>query len=96
MAFEIVNRVYNTLSHEDPKKYGYVEGYTSSSAMGTYLRMNIKSIPDEEQIAFYDRNRKTTLRDYELGRPYGEGMLLDRKQVLKLIIELFRWLVRGY
>jgi len=96
MPFKIVNETYTTLPGQNPKRWGYIEGYTSNTVGKTYLRMNIKSIPDQE---LYDHHKRTnTLHHYEfrVGKVYGEGIRLNRKQVVKLIWELFKWLVRGW
>lgn len=94
MAFEIVNTTYYTGKGEDPKKWGYIEGYTSNTVGATYLRLNIKSIPDQEQ---YDHHKKVGMYhwEYRVGQPYGEGIRLTRKQVLQLIWELIKWLIKG-
>lgn len=96
MAFEIINETYTTLEGENPKKWGYIEGYTSNTVGKTYLRMNIKSLPDQEQ---YDHYKRTGCLDhfaYKVGKLYGEGIRLSRKQVIRLIWELIKWLIRGY
>lgn len=96
MAFEIINETYTTLPWQNPKRWGYIEGYTSNTVGETYLRMNIKSIPDQEM---YDHHKRTnTLHCYEfkVGKVYGEGVRLNRKQVVKLIWELLKWLIKGY
>lgn len=96
MAFEIVNETYTTLPGQDPKRWGYIEGYTSNTVGKTYLRLNIKAIPDQEM---YNHHKRTgTLHHYEFtpGKIYGEGVRLNRKQVVKLIWELSKWLVKGY
>lgn len=95
MSFEIINETYKTLENENPKKYGYIEGYTSNTIGKTYLRLNVKSIPDQEQ---YDHHKKLGIQQWEfrVGQPYGEGIRLNRKQVIKLIWELIKWLIKGY
>lgn len=97
MAFEIVNETYVTLEGENPKKYGYIEGYTSNTVGETYLRMNIKVIPDQEM---YDTYKRTgAIEDcftFKVGKPFGEGIRLSRKQVKQLIKELKKWLKKGY
>ena len=96
MAFEIVNETYLTLDGEDPKKWGYIEGYTSNTVGKAYLRMNIKSIPDQDQYDCHKRCNRLDLFEYRVGKPYGEGIRLNKKQVVRLIWELTKWLVRGY
>ena len=95
MAFEIVNETYVTLEGEDPKRWGYIEGYTSNTVGETFLRLNIKSIPDQE---LYDHHKRVGMEHWEfrVGQPYGEGIRMNRKQVCKLIWELIKWLVRGW
>lgn len=96
MAFEIVNETYTTDPGEDPKKWGYIEGYTSNTVGATYLRLNIKSIPDQSQ---YDTHKRTgTLQSFEYrpGKVYGEGIRLNRRQVVRLIWELTKWLIREH
>ncbi len=96
MAFEIVNETYVTLEGQDPKRWGYIEGYTSNTVGETFLRLNINSIPDQEM---YDHHKKIGVLDkyeYKVGQPYGEGIRMNRKQVCQLIWELIKWLVRGW
>ena len=96
MAFEIINETYTTLPGEDPKKWGYIAGYTSNTVGETYLRMNIKSIPDQSQYDTHKRSGSLSHFEYKPGKVYGEGIRLNRKQVLRLIWELIKWLVKGY
>ena len=96
MAFEIINETYTTLPDENPKRWGYVEGYTSNTVGKTYLRLNIKSIPDEQMYEHYKCTNSLKDFEYQVGKPYGEGIRLNRKQVIKLIWELMKWIVRGY
>ena len=96
MAFEIVNETYTTLPGQDPKRFGYIEGYTSNTVGATYLRLNVKSIPDEEMYETYKRSGAIASFEYKPGKIYGEGIRLSKRQVVKLIWELFKWLVRGY
>lgn len=96
MPFEIVNETYVALPGEDPKKWGYIEGYTSNTVGETYLRLNIKSIPDQSQYDTHKRCGRLDHFAYCVGKPYGEGIRLSRKQVVRLIWELVKWLVRGY
>ena len=95
MPFEIVNETYKTDAWENPKKWGYIEGYTSNTVGETFLRLNILSIPDQEQ---YDHHMRVGMEHWEfrVGKPYGEGIRLNRKQVCRLIWELIRWLIKGY
>ena len=96
MAFTIVNETYTTFPGEDPRKWGYIEGYTSNTVGETFLRMNIKSIPDQNQYDCHKRSGSLACFEYRVGKPYGEGIRLNRKQVVKLIWELIKWLLRGY
>ena len=96
MAFEIVNETYTTMEGEDPKKWGYIEGYTSNTVGETYLRLNVKSIPDQEQYECHKRCNRLEDFEYRVGKPYGEGIRLNKKQVIKLIWELIKWLMRGW
>lgn len=96
MAFEIVNETYYTSEDENPKKYGYIEGYTSNTVGETYLRLNVMSIPDQSQYDCHKRCNRLGEFTYQVGKPFGEGIRLSRKQVLKLIFELIKWLIRGY
>ena len=96
MAFEIVNETYVTLPGENPKKWGYIEGYTSNTVGEKFLRLNVKSIPDQEQYNTHKRSGSIEHFAYRVGKPYGEGIRLNRKQVIKLIFELTKWLVKGY
>ena len=97
MAFEIVNETYYTDEGQDPKRFGYIEGYTSNTVGETYLRLNIKVIPDQE---LYDCYKKTgvieSVKTYKVGQPFGEGIRLSKKQVKRLIKELKKWLRKGY
>ena len=96
MAFEIINETYPTLENEDPKKYGYIEGYTSNTVGETYLRINCKVIPDEDSYNCHKRSGSIKHFEYKVGEPYGSGVRLNKKQVRRLIWELIKWLVRGY
>ena len=96
MAFEIVNETYTVLDGQDPKRFGYIEGYTSNTVGATYLRLNVKSIPDEEMYECYKRSKSLPRFEYKVGQPYGEGIRLSKRQVWKLIWELLKWLIRGW
>lgn len=96
MPFEIVNETYTTLPGENPKKWGYIEGYTSNTFGETYLRLNVKSIPDQQQYDLHKCCRSLERFEYRPGKVYGEGIRLSRKQVVQLIYELIKWLVKGY
>ena len=96
MSFEIVNETYVTPEEQDPKRWGYIEGYTSNTVGETFLRLNINSIPDQEM---YDYHKKIGVLDkyeYKVGQPYGEGIRMNRKQVCQSIWELIKWIVRGW
>lgn len=96
MAFEIINETYTTLPGQDPKRWGYIEGYTSNTVGETYLRLNVKSIPDQEQYEHHKRTNSLHHFEYTPGKVFGEGIRLNRKQVVQLIWELLKWLVKGY
>ena len=96
MAFEIVNETYEVLEGQDPKRFGYIEGYTSNTVGATYLRLNVKSIPDEEMYECYKRSKSLQHFEYKVGQVYGEDIRLSKRQVWKLIWELFKWLIRGW
>ena len=95
MAFKIVNETYTTLPEEKPEKYGYIEGYTSNTVGATYLRLNVMAIPDEEQYNTYKRTNCLRHFEYRPGNKYGTGVRLNRRQVLQLICELVKWLIKG-
>lgn len=96
MAFEIVNETYTTLEGQDPKRWGYIEGYTSNTVGETYLRLNVKSIPDDEMVEHHRRAKTLHCYEYKAGKPHGEGIRLNRKQVVELIWELIKWLIKGW
>lgn len=96
MAFEIVNETYPTVEGEDPKKYGYIEGYTSNTVGKTYLRINCKEIPDEGSYECHRCSGSIKHYEYKPGQVYGTGVRLNKKQVRRLIWELIKWLVRGW
>lgn len=96
MAFKIVNETYTTLPGENPEKYGYIEGYTSNTVGETYLRLNAFIVPDEAQYITYWTTGCLHDFEYKPGHRYGTGVRLNRRQVVQLIWELFKWLVRGY
>ncbi len=96
MAFKIVNETYATMPGEKPEKHGYVEGYTSNTVGETFLRMNVMCIPDEEQFDTYKRTGCLKHFEYKPGQKYGTGIRMNRRQVVRLIWELFKWLVKGY
>lgn len=95
MAFEIVNETYTVLEGQDPKRFGYIEGYTSNTVGETYLRLNVKSLPDEEMYNHHKKIKVLPHFEYKVGQPYGEGIRLSKRQVRRLIWELFKWLVKG-
>lgn len=111
MPFKIVNETYECSPDENPERYGYIEGYTSNTVGETYLRINCKSVVDEEKLDWYKRCYgqipTTPIREATLGlrsgcRPLqdgdiiGEGVRLSRRQVKQLIKELKLWLKKGY
>lgn len=95
MAFKIVNETYITLPGQNPERYGYVEGYTSNTVGETYLRLNTCIVPDEDMIDTYKRSPGLEYFGLKAGSKYGTGVRLSRKQVLQLIWELVKWLVKG-
>lgn len=110
MAFYIVNRTYKDPDRK-PEAFGCIEGYTSNTFGETYLRMNIKEETDEEKLDWYRRlygcvpfdvkdvdpkTYRCYMRERRAGDCVGEGIRLDRSQVVQLIWELFKWLVKGY
>lgn len=111
MAFRIVDRTYSNGTDRKPEAMGIIEGYTSNTVGHTYLRINCKVETDQEMYDWfmrvyrevphdvYDYNCEThrsSLRDRQIGDITGEGIRLDRKQVIHLIWELIKWLVKGY
>lgn len=96
MAFKIVNETYTTLPGENPEKHGYVEGYTSNTVGATYLRLNVFCVPDEDEYDTYRRTGALRHFEYKVGQKYGTGVRLNRKQVLRLIFELVKWLIKGH
>ena len=95
MAFEIVNETYTTQPGENPKKWGYIEGYTSNTIGKIYLRLNIKSIPEQDQYDTYAQTGALKYFEYRVGEVYGEGIRLSRRQVFQLMWELAKWLIKG-
>lgn len=110
MAFKIINRTYQE-PDRNPAVFGFIEGYTSNTVGATYLRMNIKSETDEKMLAWfrclygcvpndvhdYDATTKRSyLRERRAGDAVGDGIRLDRRQVVRLIWELIKWLVKGH
>ncbi len=107
MAFKIVNETYECSPDENPERYGYIEGYTSNTVGETYLRINCKSLVDEEKLDWYKRcygevptieNRlgHRGCRSLKAGDIIGEGVRLNQEQVKQLIKELKLWLKKGY
>ena len=111
MAFRIVDRTYTKGTGRKPETFGIIEGYTSNTVGATYLRINCKAETDKEHYEWfmrvygevphdvydYDPNRKKSfLRDRQVGDVTGEGIRLDRRQVLRLIWELIKWFVKGH
>ena len=111
MAFRIVDRTYTKGTDRKPESMGIIEGYTSNSVGVTYLRINCKAETDQDHYDWfmrlygevphdvhdYDLNKKRCyLRDRQVGDVTGEGIRLDRKQVVRLIWELIKWHIKGY
>lgn len=112
MAFYIADRTYTEGTGRKPESFGFIEGYTSNTASAKpMLRMNIKEELDEEKRDWYLRlygrvpcdvrdvdrvTHRCFLRERRIGDAVGEGIRLDRGQVVRLIWELVKWLVKGY
>lgn len=111
MAFRIVDRTYTKGTDRKPESMGIVEGYTSNTVGHTYLRMNCKVETDQEMYDWFIRlygevphdvhdynpeTHRSFLRDRQIGDETGEGIRLDKRQVIRLIWELIKWLVKGY
>jgi hypothetical protein len=110
MSFKISDIEYTKGTDRNPDAMGYIEGYTSNTAGATFLRINAKNLIDEEKIDWYKRLYKglpitsdidmetcnSYLREVKVGDIIGEGVRLNRKQVIRLIFELTKWAIRGY
>lgn len=111
MAFYIADRTYTKGTDRKPESMGIIEGYTSNTVGATYLRINCKEETDQERYDWYlrlyrevphdvhevDHNTyKSYLRDRKVGDVTGCGIRLDRGQVVRLIWELIKWLVKGH
>jgi hypothetical protein len=95
MAFKISDIEYTNGTNREPDAMGFIEGYTSNTVGKTFLRLNIKSLVDEEIIDWNKRlfkalpltadiNKETLnsfLREIRVGDIVGEGVRLNRKQV---------------
>jgi len=109
MSFKIADIEYTKGTDRKPEAMGYIEGYTSNTVGKTFLRINCKSEIDQEKIDWYQRcfrrlpltesvNRellREELREIKVGDCIGDGVRLNKKQVIKLIIELIKWLIKG-
>ena len=110
MAFRIVDRTYTKGTDRKPESMGIIEGYTSNTVGATYLRVNCKVETDQEHYDWYmrlfgevprdvhdydDKRHKPFLRDRQVGDITGEGIRLDKRQVIRLVWELIKWLVKG-
>ena len=110
MAFRIVDRTYTDGTDREPEAFGFIEGYTSNTVGATYLRINCKAETDNEKYDWFmrmygevphdvnsynDKKHRPCLRDRQIGDVTGEGMRLDKRQVIRLIWELIKWLVKG-
>lgn len=110
MSFRIVDRTYTKGTDRKPESMGIIEGYTSNTVGATYLRINCKAETDQEHYDWLKRvykevphdvpeidpkTFKSYLRDRRVGDVTGEGIRLDRRQVVRLIWELIKWLVKG-
>lgn len=111
MAFRIVDRTYTKGTDRKPESMGIIEGYTSNTVGATHLRINCRAETDQGRYDWFmgmygevphdvpEINPFTlegSLRDRKVGDITGEGICLDRRQVIRLIWELIKWLVRGY
>lgn len=111
MAFRIVDRTYTKGTDRKPESMGIIEGYTSNTVGATYLRINCKVETDQEMYDWFMRlygevphdvsacdplSLRSYLRDRRVGDITGEGIRLDRGQVIRLIWELIKWLVKGH
>lgn len=110
MAFRIVDRTYTKGTDRKPESMGIIEGYTSNTVGATYLRINCSVETDQEMYDWFMRvygevphdvhdinpiTLRSSLKDREVGDITGEGIRLDRRQVIRLIWELIKWLVKG-
>lgn len=105
MAFEIVNETYLCSQGENPKKYGYIEGYTSNTVGETFLRLNCKRLIEEDQVDWYrcvygevptvPNEYQRGCHELRAGDVVGEGICLNKKQVRQLVKKLKQWLRRG-
>jgi len=107
MAFKIADIEYTKGTDHKPEVMGYIEGYTSNTVGKTFLRINCMSEIDQNKIEWYQRcfhglplipsiNKDTLheyLREVKVGDCIGDGVRLNKKQVLKLIFELIKWLI---
>lgn len=111
MAFYIADRTYTQGTDRKPESFGFIEGYTSNTVGKTYLRLNCGEETDQEKYDWYirlygevphdvqDINGATLrcyMRDRRVGDVTKEGIRLDKRQVVRLIWELIKWLVKGY
>ena len=97
MAFKIVDKEYHMEAEgRNPEVMGYIEGYTSNTVGHTFLRINCMMVPDEEMYSCYQRTNCLRHFEFKVGERYGTGVRLNRKQVIRLIWELVKWLVRGH
>jgi hypothetical protein len=110
MPFHIADKEYTKGTDRKPESMGYIEGYTSNTVGETFLRINCKSEVDQEKIDWYKRlyreipkdvtyfddNLREHLREQQVGDRIGEGVRLNRKQVIKLVIELIKWLIKRH
>ena len=79
-------------NHETPSFLGlmmYIE-----TEVHTYKNL-YGEVPHDMRSCSPDKS-KFFMRDREIGDVIGDEMLLDRGQVIQLICELLKWLVRGY
>lgn len=110
MAFRIVDRTYTAGTDKKPESMGIIEGYTSNTVGATYLRINCMVETDQDKYDWFMRIygevprdvsgyniewNRSFLRNRQIGDITGEGIRLDRGQVICLIWELIKWLVKG-
>lgn len=111
MAFRIVDRTYTAGTNRKPESMGIIEGYTSNTVGHTYLQINCKVETDQEMYDWFLRiygevphdvhdydpvSHRSYLKYRRVGDVTGEGIRLDKIQVINLIWELIKWLVKGY
>lgn len=110
MAFKIVDRTYYDGDERKQEAFGVLEGFTSNTVGEKYLRLCCRTEVDQERYDWFMRVYKEVphdiavfdtatgrykLRDRQVGDVTTESIRLDRRQVIRLIWELIKWLIRG-